>query len=55
MPRRIPCPGTHDQVGAGEQDMEPVHVPGYAAVYHFGIPELFLDGQEWMFHFTACG
>lgn len=50
-----PGPGAHDQVCAGEQDMEPVHVLGYAPVRDLGITELLLDDQKWMLYFAACG
>ena len=36
------------KICTGEQDVEPVHVFGYPAVYNLGIAELSFDNQERM-------
>ena len=41
-----PGPDAHQQVGTPEQDMEPVHILGNAAVCNFPIPEIPLDYEK---------
>ncbi len=43
------------QVGAGKQGIKAIHVFGNSTVYDLRIPELPLDDEEGMFHFTAHG
>ena len=43
-----PGSGTHDQIGAGKQDVEAVQILCNTAIHGLAVTELPLDNQKWM-------